>query len=282
MAVRGLALMPCAVGLLSLLVVAGCSVAEGSSPSPTVQPTPSIVLPRSPTALRPATDCAGSTEQLPTESETGGVQLTLSTDPSRTSLLLKNTGSLSVVVIPDANFNSRLVAAPYANPQDQASRAALIAVNNSGAKMPDIPRYVPLTQVITIPPQWAVCALTDNVEETASVRYLQDRPSSAEYFLTKALADELTVRNSSDRVRPALGRCAKSTLIVLATHPEMSDIELYVEILSPRSLCRPGYKALLAGDADATERLEATVIGRLGGAPRLLANSRLFTVTAQS
>ncbi|TCC30211.1 hypothetical protein [Kribbella speibonae] len=282
MAVRGRVLIPCAGILLASAVVAGCSVAEGSSPPPTVQPTPSIVVPRSTTALKPATDCTGSTQQLPTESETGGVQLTLSTDPSRTSLLLKNTGSLSVVVIPDASFTSRLVAAPYANPQDQASRAALIAVNNSGAKMSDIPRYVPLTQVITIPPQWAVCALTDSAEETASVRYLQDRQSSAEYFVTKALADQLTVRTSLDRVRPALVRCAKSTLIVLASHPEMSDIELYVEILSPRSLCQAGYKALLGGDSGATAQLEAAVIQRLGGAPRLLANSRLFSITAQS
>jgi hypothetical protein len=76
-------------------------------------------------------------------------------------------------------------------------------------------------------------------------------------------------------------RCAKSTLGVLKTHPEMSDIELYVEILSPRSACRTGYKALLRGDANATEQLEATVIGRLGGAPRLLANSRLYSVTTR-
>lgn len=282
MAVRGRTFKPCAVSLLTLLV-AGCSAAEGSSPAPTVQPTPSIVVPRSPTtALKPATDCSGSTQQLPTESETDGVQLTLSTDPSRTSLLLKNSGSLSVVVIPDANFTSRLVAAPYANPQDQASRAALIAVNNSGAKVADIPRYVPPAQVLTIPPQWALCALTDNVKETASVRYLQDRQSSAEYFLTKALADELIVGSNSDKARPALVRCAKTTLSVLKTYPQLSDIELYVEILSPRSTCRSGYKALLGGDTGATEQLEATVIQRLGGAPRLLANSRLFTITAQS
>ncbi|WP_327635846.1 hypothetical protein OHB24_38385 [Kribbella sp. NBC_00482] len=281
MAVRGRALMPCAVGLLSLAVVAGCSVAEGSSPPATVEPTPSIVLPRS-TALRAATDCVGSTVPLPAEAEADGVQLTLSTDPSGTSLLLKNTGSLSVVIIPDANFTSRLVAAPYANPQDEASRAALIAVNNSGAKVPGIPPYMPPTQVITIPPQWALCALTDNVKETASVRYRQDRPSSAEYFLTKALADQLVARSSADKVRPALVRCAKSTLSVLELHPEMSDIELYVEILSPRNACRTGYKALLRGDASATEQFEATVIGRLGGVPRLRANSRMFAVTARS
>ncbi len=273
--------MPCALSLLSLVLGAGCSVAEGSSTPPTVEPTPSIVVPSSPAALKPATDCVGSTVPLPAESESSGVQLTLSTDPSRTSLLLKNTGSLSVVVIPDANFSSRLVGAPYANPRDQASRAALIAVNNGRAKVPDIPNYIPVTQVITIPPQWALCALTDNVKETASVRYRQDRLSSAEYFVTKALADQLVVRSSADKVGPALVRCARNTLSVFETYPERSDIELYVEILGPRSACRSGYKALLRGDSGAADQLEATVIGRLGGAPRLVANSQLFTVTAQ-
>ncbi|RZT11802.1 hypothetical protein EV649_7456 [Kribbella sp. VKM Ac-2569] len=272
--------MPCAVVLASL-VVAGCSVAEGSGLPPTAQPTPTIVASPTQASLKPATDCARSTVSLTTASETDGVQLTLSTDPSGTSLLVKNTGSLSVVVIPDANFSSHLVAAPYANPQDQASRAALIAVNNSGAKLPGIPKYVPLTQVINVPPQWSVCALTDDVKHTATVRYLQDKPSSAEYFVTKALADQLIVRSgsSSEETRPALIRCAKTTLAVLKKFPKLSDIQVYVEILS-RSTCRAGYKALV-GDTRATEQLEAAVIGRLGGAPRLLANSQLFTLTAR-
>ncbi|MGW6196834.1 hypothetical protein ACWF0M_11870 [Kribbella sp. NPDC055110] len=265
--------------MLATMVVAGCSVAEGSSPPPTVPPT--TVAPRTQTSLKPATDCARSTVPLATEAETDGVQLTLSTDPSGTSLLLKNTGSLSVVVIPDSNFTSRLVAAPYANPQDQASRAALIAVNNSGAKILGIPPYVPLGQVINLPPKWAVCALSDDAKERAGVRYLQDRVSSAEYFVAKALADQLLLTVSSEHTRPVLVRCAKSTLTVFKKHPRWVDIELYAEILSPRATCRSGYKALLLGNARATEQLEATVIGRLGGAPHLLANSQLFTVTVQ-
>jgi hypothetical protein len=269
------------VVLVSLVVVAGCSVAEGTSSPPVASPTPSIVLPRTQASLKPATDCARSTVELPLESETDGVQLTVSTDPSRTSLLLKNTGSLSVVVIPDTNFSTRLLTAPYANPKDPASRAALIAVNNSGAKVAEIPPYVPLTQVVTLPPQWALCALTDDVKETAAVRYLRDRPSSAEYFVTKALADQLLLHNSQIRTQPTLVRCAKSTLSVIKAHPELSDIELYVEIMSDRSTCRAGYNALLGGDAEATDQLEAAVIGRLGRVPRLLPNSRLFSVTTR-
>jgi hypothetical protein len=267
--------MPCVV----LLVITGCSIAEGSG-TPGPAPTPSIVVPRA-QALKPATDCARSTEELGAESETDGVQLTLSTDPSRTSLLLKNTGSLTVVVIPDAAFSTRLTAAPYANPKDGASRAALIAVNNSGgiAGIPEIPPYVPKTQMVTLPPQWAVCALTDDANETATVRYVQDRGSSAEYFVTKALADQLLLKVSSDRSRPTLIRCARGTLGTLKANPDLPDIELYVEILGPRSACRAGYQALL-DDKRAAGQLGAAVVNRLGSAPRLLPNSRLLTTTA--
>ncbi|GAA1599322.1 hypothetical protein GCM10009804_64950 [Kribbella hippodromi] len=290
MAVRAWAVMLCAA-----LMVGGCSAAEGSSvpsevsgPSiivpPTVPPSVTASGPATGPALEPAKDCRQSTVRLPAESETDGVELTVSTDPSRTSLLLKNTGSLTVIVVPDADFTSRLVAAPYANPKDQASRAALIAVNNSGgaAAVRAVPAYVPPAQVITLPPLWAICALTDDAKMTASVRYLQDRPSSAEYFVTKALADVLLVNHSSDRTRPALIRCAKSTLSVLKTHPGMSDIELYVEILGPRAACQAGYKALLGGSQAATEQLGNSVLGRLAGAPRLLANSRIFSTQARS
>jgi hypothetical protein len=270
--------MACAV---ALVVAAGCSTGAGTDAPAGTPATPSIVVPRTQPALKPATDCTRSTEKLPTEAETDGVLLTISTDPSRTSLLLKNTGGLSVVVIPDTNFVTRLTTAPYANPKDAASRAALIAVNNSGAKVVGIPRYVPLTQVVTLPPQWALCALTDDVKEPATIRYLQDRPSSAEYLVTKALADELLAHTSSARMQPTLVRCAKSTLSVLKTHPNLPDIELYVEILGPRSTCRAGYKALLNDDAEATEQLEAAAIGRLGGAPGLMKNSPLFSVTTR-
>ncbi|GAA3100720.1 hypothetical protein GCM10010530_26360 [Kribbella aluminosa] len=234
-------------------------------------------------AQKPAADCGQSTEPLPPVSEADGVQLAASTDPSRTSLLLKNTGGMTVVVVPDADFSSRLIAAPSANPQDAASRNALIAVNNSiSAELPGIPAYVPKSQVVTLPPQWAICALTDNLRETASVRYLQDRTSSAQYFVAKALADQLLLKVSADRSRQTLIRCARGTASTLKASPELPDIELYVEILGPRTACRAGYKALLNEDERAAGQLGAAVLSRLGGVPRLIPNSPLFTTTAGS
>jgi hypothetical protein len=48
--------------------------------------------------------------------------LEASTDDTGTSLLLKNTGSLSVLVIPDAGWTTRVTTAPHANPTDPSSR----------------------------------------------------------------------------------------------------------------------------------------------------------------
>ncbi|HWD81502.1 MAG TPA: hypothetical protein VG497_21550 [Kribbella sp.] len=281
MALRSRAFLPCAALLAIAGCVAGCSAAEGTG-APVSEPPP-IVLSRTPAAVEPATSCAESKEALPPAADTDGVVLTASTDPSRTSLLLKNTGSLTVVVLPDASFSSRLIAAPYANPKDSASRSALIAVNNSGgAELRGVPTYVPKTQLITLPPQWAVCALSDNVEEAASVRYVQNQASSAEYFVVKALADQLMLRTSMERSRATLIRCARTTATMLKANPDLPDIELYVAILGPRSACQAGYTALLHGDDRAAGQLGATVLNQLGNAPRLLPDSPLLGVTAGS
>lgn len=278
MAVRSRAFL-LGVVLLAMAGSAGCSASTDTAAPPSAPP---IVLSPTAGAVKPATNCAKSTEPLDPAADTDGVVLSVSTDPSRTSLLLKNTGSMTVVVVPDASFATRLIAAPYANPKDAASRVALIAVNSGGAVVPGIPAFVPKTQTITLPPQWAVCALSDDVKETASVRYLQSEAASAEYFVTKALADQLLLKMSMDRSRSTLIRCARTTTTVLGTHPGVPDIELYVAILGPRSACRAGYTALLNGDDRAAGQLGAAVLNQLGSAPRLLPDSPLFGISASS
>ncbi|MGY4769574.1 hypothetical protein ACXC9Q_21870 [Kribbella sp. CWNU-51] len=276
--------MPLAV-LIATVAVAGCSSAEGADSGDGTVGTPSIVIPRTPTAvLKPAKDCSQATEPLEPESQMDGVRLDASTDPTHTSLLLKNTGSLSVIVVPDASFASRLVMAPYANPTDQASKAALNAVTHSGPLGPDrgLPPYVPSTQVFIVPPQWAVCALTDDVREAAGVRYLRDKVSSAEYFVAKGLADQLVSKFESKKTGPTLIRCVKNTLQLLRAHPDLADVELYAEILGAESTCRAGYKELLGHDERATERTGTTVLNMLERTPRLLETTRLFEALARA
>jgi hypothetical protein len=270
--------------LLAVPAVAGCTSADGSSGSRPVTESPSIVLPRTTGPAKPATDCTHSTEQLPPEAQADGVALAASTDPTHTSLLLKNIGGLTVIIMPDAGFTSRLIGAPKENPTDLASRAALIAVNHSGglAGVLDIPVFMPKSQVITVPPDWAVCVLSDSLKEFATARYLQDKPTTAEYFLTKALADQLLTKNSIARTQPTLIRCAKSTVDVVKGKPSLSDIEQYVEILNPGSPCRNSYQALLHSNQDAADELATAVLSELQATPRLHANSDLVVTTARS
>jgi hypothetical protein len=267
-----------------LLVVAGCTSPDGSSGSSPVTETPSIVLPRTTGPAKPAADCAHSTEQLPAEAQADGVALAATTDPTRTSLLLRNIGGLTAIIMPDAGFTSRLIGAPSGNPTDPASRAALIAVNNSGglAGVLDIPVFMPKSQVIVVPPNWGVCVLSDSLKEFATARYLQDKSTTAQYFLTKALADQLLGANSIARTQPTLIRCAKSTADVVKGQPSLSDIEQYVEVLSPGSPCRNSYQALLHSDRDAADQLATAVLSELQATPRLKANSDLAVTTAQS
>ena len=270
--------------LLAMPAVAACTSAEGSSGSGPVTGTPAIVLPRSTGPAKPATDCAHSTEQLPPEAQADGVALTATTDPTRTSLLLKNIGALTVIVMPDAGLTSRLISAPAGNPTDLPSRAALIAVNNSGglAGVAKIPAFMPRSQVIVVPPGWGVCVLSDSLDESASARYLQDKPTTAEYFLTKALADQLLGQNSIARTQPTLIRCAKSTVDVVKGKPSLSDIEQYVEILGAGSPCRNSYRALLHSGQDTADQVTTAALRELQASPRLRAGSDLLVTTARS
>ena len=265
-----------------LALIAGCSNAKGSSDQGTTVPTPEIVIPTTQPVIKAAADCSKSKVELGPESEAEGVELTLSTDQSRTSLLVKNTGSLSVLVMPDESFVTRLIAAPYANPADPASRVALLAVNASGVlkSVHGLPPYLPASQVVVLPPQWSVCGLTDTVDEIAGVRYMRDRGSSAEYFLTKGVADQLIPGVSAQRAQAGLTRCARDTLVLLTTQPNLTDIELYAAALGAKSSCLSRVKGLLGNSERATEQLTTTVLNELERAPRLMDNTRLYDVTA--
>ncbi|MEU4293477.1 hypothetical protein AB0E63_35095 [Kribbella sp. NPDC026596] len=269
-----------------VVTAVACSSAEGAGDGDggtTVVPTPSIVIPKTQPALKPATDCSKSTEPLQPESDVDGVQLDISTDPSLTSLLVKNTGSLSVLVTPDSGFTTRLVAAPYASPKDEASKAALAATAGTGSTDVDrgLPAYLPKSQVFVVPPQWAVCGLTDDVRRTAAVRYLRDKRSSAEYFVAKGLADQLLPQFDAKTVSPTLQRCTKATLEMLKVRKDLLGVELYAEILDAKSTCRAGYKALLGNDERAAQRTGTAVLNLLERTARLLETSKLYEALAQ-
>jgi hypothetical protein len=235
--------------------------------------------------LKPATDCTGSDIELAPVSGMDGVRLEASTDQTGTSLLLRNTGSLSVLVVPDAYWRTRLTSAPYANPTDAASNAALAAVTRAGGltAVTELPARIPLGQVFIVPPQWAVCGLTDDVREVATVRYLRDKTTSAEYFVAKGLADQLYARFTSlpQKTGQTLISCAKGMQQILKERIDLADIELYAQLLSTETTCRASFKALLSNDERATQQTSTRLLNLLERTPRLLENTRLFLALAQ-
>ncbi|MFI6829539.1 hypothetical protein ACIBG5_20775 [Kribbella sp. NPDC050241] len=237
--------------------------------------------PSNPAPLRPAADCSKSDVPLEPASAMDGVRLDASTDATQTSLLLKNTGLLSVVVIPDESWTTRLMVARHGNPTDPASVAALAAVIGSGSlsAVSALPTGFPASQAVIVPPGWAVCALSDDVREPASVRYLRDKASSAEYFVVKGLADQLVSRTRTSGA--TLLECAKSTLQLLKERPDLGDIQLYAEVLGAESDCRASYKALLSNDERAAQRTSTTVLNLLERTPQLLETTRLFAALAR-
>ncbi|MEI8410755.1 MULTISPECIES: hypothetical protein [unclassified Kribbella] len=275
---RGRALAITAV-VIAVLAAAGCA---GVEEVPLGEP-PIVTPTYSP--LGPATSCEDSDIELRPVAGMDGVRLEASTDETGTSLLLRNTGSLSVLVVPDAYWRTRLTEAPHANPTDPASKAALAAVVRAGglSAVTELPARIPLTQVFVVPPQWAVCGLTDDVREVASVRYLRDKATSAEYFVAKSVADQVVSRTTpaTQKTGQTLLSCARGTQQLLKERVDLRDIELYAELLKTESACRSSVKTLLSNDERATQRASSRILNLLERGPRLLENTKLFLALAR-
>jgi len=238
--------------------------------------------PNSGTGAAPAT-CEGSDEQLPNADDLRGVSLARYTDPTGTSLLLTNNGTLSVVIVPPPDGSTTLATAPYANPTDPASVVALEAVAaaaNPNA-VPGIPAGVPFDQVYFVPPGWSVCGTTGDTAVAASVRYLRDKVSSATYFTTKALAEPIIqyVTPGALRRSQTLIACARSVTELLSTRPDLDDINLYMGVIKGQTSCRSSYATLL-GDSAKADKTESRALTWLERIPKLLEDSKLVFALA--
>lgn len=262
-----------ATGLLAL-VAAGCGSGEGEpQPTPPTQTTPVA-----------AADCASSDVLLPQDSSVPGVTFTLSTDPTGTSLLMKNTGELSAVVIPDEDGTTRLTTAPYANPTDELSAAALEAVRNTGyaPSVPGMPFGIAQDQIYFVPPEWAVCALSDRIGVVARTRYLQDKQSSVMYYTTKRLGGELSAYVTPQQMKNnrTLVSCAQGAGDVVQRYPGLEGLDLYAEVIGDGSACRSAYKLLLSNDEQATRTVQKKALDFLERSPRLLKTTEFVLALA--
>ena len=189
-----------------------------------------------------------------------------------------------MLVVPDADWSTRVTTAPSANPTDAASRAALIAVTRAGGlqTVRELPVGIPQSQVFIVPPQWAVCGLTDDVGKVAGLRYLREKTTSAEYFLVKALADQAYAgsKPSAQKVNRTLLTCARGTQQLLKEQPDLPDIELYAQVLDRESACRTSFKALLSTSERTTQQTVTRLLNLLERSPRLLENSTLLEALA--
>jgi hypothetical protein len=195
----------------------------------------------------------------------------------------KNTGELSAVVIPDASRTTRLTTAPYANPTDELSAVALDAVVDTGyaASVPGLPSDIPPDQVYVVPPDWAVCALSDRLGVAASTRYLQDKQSSAMYYTTKLLGDELLPFVTPQQMKNwrTLVSCAKGAADVVQRYPELEGLDLYASAIGDGSACRSAYKLLLSNDEQATRTVQTKALDLLEQSPKLLKTTKVLSGT---
>lgn len=267
----------CAALLILCVTAVGCAGAQ-ADPAPTATVAPP---PESPIVLQPATDCATATTPTLQTGAPQGVRASTTTDDTGTSLLLKNTGQLALVVLPGPG--SRLTTAPQFNPDDLASRQALEAVAKTliVSAVPGLPAGVPWDNAFVVPQGWAVCALTDRLSTRAGIQFFGDKSSTAKYALLKQLGDDVV-----GRVTPApllkqqtFVACAKGVDKALKGTPGLNGFDLYASTVRTGTACQSSYSALLGVEHDprAVRQTESRLFSLFKKSPALLENTRLVS-----
>jgi hypothetical protein len=233
-----------------------------------------------PAAPRAASDCSSATTPASQSGAAPGVSASTTTDVTGTSLLLKNTGQLTLVVIPVGT--TRLQRAPEANPGDLASQLALDALASTfvPSAVPGLPDGVPMDQVFVVPPDWAVCALTGQLGTFARVQFLSDKASTAKYALVKKLSDDAVSMLTPPRLKnqQAFLACARGMDTLLIDRPELNGFDLYATAVRSGTACQSSYTALLgSSDPQAAQRTESRLLVLLKKSPTLIENTRLLT-----
>lgn len=252
--------------LILCITTAGCAGDGSTSDTGTQQPPASLTPPRA------ATDCSSSTTPVGQTGVTQGVSASTTTDATGTSLLLKNTGQLSLVVVPAGA--TRLTEAPDASPGDEASMLALnqVARTFTPSAVPGL--RVGVNGAFVVPAEWAVCALTDQLGTPAGVEFLSDKASTAKYTLAKAVFDFAEGRLTPPQLarQESFTACVQGVDTVLRTRPELNGFDLYAETVGTGFSCRS--IAQLASNSDAPAA-ESRLLALLKKSPTLIENGRL-------
>jgi len=249
-----------------------------SAPATDSGPPTEITITPSP-ADTVASDCSAASTPVPV---TGVLPLGAFTDSTRTALLVKNTGLLTLLIVP-GNTASTLDAASYADPTDLPDTLALDAVAHADlpSNDPYWPPTVPLDQVYIVPPQWAVCALVPTAGEDARINASEDKFASAAYFTAQKLAlsaqDYLTLTPDVLKQGQAFITCAQGTVSLLDQNKDENEDQLYSSAIETGSACHTGYQTLFADDETDLPKASDEAIDLLDKTPKLIEDEKFIS-----
>jgi hypothetical protein len=225
-----------------------------------------------------ATDCSQSNVPVAVPSTIPTGTISAETDNTRTSLLIKNTGDQTLLVIPQQETS--LQQTPSVNPTDAVDLAALKAVTQVPFLGADnnIPAGTQLSTIFIVPPQYGVCGTVAEIGEYADVSVERDKEASAMWFVAHAVAKSLyeKITTGGDEDVQALTTCASDTASLTSKYPDLSDVDLYATVMQAGASCYKSYEAvfeekeeIVKAEEDATKTRE-DVLDLLDRAPDLL------------
>jgi hypothetical protein len=261
---------------VTMSLISGLSACGLSSSSTAAPPLAEDSFP--PTA---AIDCSQSAIKLITPPTIPSGSILAETDSTRTSLLIKNTGDQTVLVIP--RQNTALQPTPDINPQDFVDSTALKALSESTflETDPNLPLGTPLNSVYIVPPGYGVCGTVPEVGEYPYVTIQQDRVASATWFVLHAVAQSLSDRlrentfEGSETIQ-AMATCANGTASLASSRPDLASADLYANVMQTSAGCYKSYKAVFENSEEAQTAVEDAsktredVVSLLDRAPDLL------------
>src|SRR5215470_8250702 len=226
------------VTIISVNALAACGSNSPPPSRPSYSPSPpSLSLPPpSPTnsSLTAATDCSQPNTDVPTSSAFPPDTYSAKTDSTRTSLLIQNTGPLTLFVT--AEENTVLQPTPDINPTDPADNLALKALVGSDVFQPYYSAGYTAPGVYVLPPGYGVCGTVPYIYQIAKVTIWRDRDASAAWFATHSLTQALygrleSIKLNNDKTVQAMVTCANGTVSVASSNPDWSDADLYANVM---------------------------------------------------
>lgn len=261
--------------LLRVLAFAGACLALMANSSSCSKPTHHTSTSSVPNFIG-ASDCVHSGISVP---PAAGFEdsITVTTDVTRTSLLISNVSELTLVVIPETRETEVDDPSYHGSYADQSASALAYQSLNADTLV----RYDTVVSSATgtyglapyqayfVPPQWSVCAHVPYTYDKVQLGIDRDNDASLAYFTAEKLA-ALTLRYATpasiSRANSLLD-CATGTLQLINSNPGNTNASTFLpQLFSTGSSCYEGLKNLLGSD-DAVEHESSGFLEALSKLP---------------